>query len=126
MRSKGSKGALGSAAERHAQITLEARGYRFLASNWHCNAGELDLVMLDGDVLVFVEVKARRGDNAGRADDAVSAAKVRRMLAAAEWYVADHPEHQDRLWRCDLVAITIDPRKGTSHVNHYPNAIVAG
>lgn len=121
-----SKDALGVAGERHARIALEARGYRFLASNWHCSAGELDLVMLEGEDLVFVEVKTRRGDRAGRADDAVSPAKARRMLAAAEWYVSDHPEHQDRIWRCDLVAITIDTRSGAAHIHHYPNAIVTG
>lgn len=120
------KDALGVAGERHARIALEARGYRFLASNWHCSAGELDLVMLDGDDLVFVEVNARRGDRAGRADDAVSPAKARRMLTAAEWYVAEHPEHQARIWRCDLVAITIDTMSGAAHMNHYPNAILTG
>lgn len=121
-----SKDVLGIAGERHARITLEARGYRFLAGNWHCSAGELDLVMLEGEDLVFVEVKTRRGDRGGRADDAVSPAKAQRMLAAAEWYVAEHPEHQDRVWRCDLVAITIDPKSGVAQANHYPNAIVTG
>jgi putative endonuclease len=118
--------ALGKIGEHHARLTLEARGYRFVTHNWHCEAGELDLVMLDEDELVFVEVKTRRGDSAGRADDAVTSAKVRRMLAAAEWYVSDHPEHQERVWRCDLVAITVNPRSGAANATHYINAIVAG
>jgi putative endonuclease len=119
-------GELGTTGERHARLTLEARGYRFVAANWHCAAGELDLVLLDGEELVFVEVKARRGDRAGRADEAVSPAKARRMLAAAEWFIADHPEHQDRIWRCDLVAINVGPGTGTATARHYVNAIVEG
>lgn len=126
MPAKRSKDALGRAGERHARMTLEARGYGFVASNWHCAAGELDLVMLDGDLLVFVEVKSRRGERAGRADDAVSPAKARRMLAAAEWFVAEHAEHHHRTWRCDVVAISIEPVTGTAHANHYINAVVTG
>lgn len=120
------KDVLGAAGEHHARLALEARGYRLLSSNWHCTAGELDLVMLDGEALVFIEVKTRRGDHAGRADDAVSPAKARRMLLAAEWFVSEHPEHHNRIWRCDLMAITIDPKTGSARANHYVNAIITG
>jgi putative endonuclease len=126
MPAKKPKDALGPAGERHARIALEARGYQFITSNWHCAAGELDLVMRDGDDLVFVEVKTRRGQRAGRADDAITPAKARRMLAAAEWFVGYHPEHHDCIWRCDLVAISIDERTGTASANHYINVIVTG
>ena len=119
-------GALGATGERHARLMLEARGLRFIAANWRCAAGELDLVMEDGEELVFVEVKTRRGETAGRADDAISPAKARRMLAAAGWFVAAHPEHEDRVWRCDLVAITVDPATGRANTRHYVNAIVEG
>jgi putative endonuclease len=119
-------GALGAAGEHHARLLLEGRGYHLVTRNWRCSAGELDLVMLDGDELVFVEVKTRRGERAGRADEAVTPTKARRMLSAAEWFLADHPEHEDRIWRCDLVAITIHPRTGTAQAQHYVNAIVVG
>ncbi len=117
---------LGRLGERHARLVLEGHGYRFVTSNWHCLSGELDLVMLDGDELVFVEVKTRRGERAGRADDAISGAKARKLLATGEWFVAEHPDHQHRIWRVDLVAITIDPTSGVVSANHYINAIVAG
>jgi len=118
--------ALGQIGEHHARLTLEARGYAFIARNWNCAAGELDLVMLDGEELVFVEVKTRRGEQAGRADDAISASKAQRMLGAAEWFLAEHPAHQERVWRCDLMAITVDPRSGVATGRHYINAIVSG
>lgn len=120
------KDELGRLGERHARLVLEGRGYRLVTANWHCLSGELDLVMIDGDELVFVEVKTRRGERAGRADDAISGAKARKLLATGEWFVADHPEHQQRIWRVDLMAITIDPLTGATTANHYINAIVAG
>ena len=52
---------LGDQGEGHARRYLEARGLTFVAANWRCPAGELDLVMRDGDEIVFVEVKTRHG-----------------------------------------------------------------
>jgi putative endonuclease len=120
------KGELGRIGEHHARLKLQGLGYQFVTANWHCLAGELDLVMLDGDELVFVEVKTRRGDRAGRADDAISESKGEKLMAAGEWFVADHPEHQDRIWRIDLVAITVAPGTGLVTANHYINAVVSG
>ncbi|HWV24549.1 MAG TPA: YraN family protein [Thermomicrobiales bacterium] len=120
------KDELGHAGERHARLILEAQGYAYVASNWHCRAGELDLVMTHGDLLVFVEVKTRRGERAGRAEEAITTAKARKLLAAAEWFVGEHPEFHDRIWRCDIMAITIDERSGTATHRHIVNAIVAG
>ncbi len=116
---------LGPFGEELARRHLEAKGYRFVERNWRCRSGEIDLVMTEHDELVFVEVKARRGERSGRAEEAVSPAKVRRLLATGEWYLAEHPEHEERLWRCDLVAITIQP-VGPATIDHYINAIVEG
>ena len=116
---------LGKQGERIARGYLAARGYVFVAANWHCRAGELDLVMIDGDELVFAEVKTRRGERSGRAEEAVSSSKVVKVLAAAEWFLADHPELQERIWRCDIVAVTIRSG-GLPDIRHYVNAIVAG
>jgi putative endonuclease len=123
---RSAKDELGRTGEHHARLKLQAVGYFFVASNWQCLSGELDLVMLDGEELVFVEVKTRRGENAGRADDAISDSKADKLLTAGEWFVADHPEHQDRVWRIDLVAITIHPVTRAASVNHYVNAVVTG
>lgn len=120
------KDALGKTGEQHARLALEAQGYVFVAANWHCSAGELDLVMLDENELVFIEVKTRRGERAGRAAEAVTAEKARKMIAAAEWFVAVHPEFDDRIWRCDLVAITVHPATGVAITSHFINAIVTG
>jgi len=117
---------LGEAGERHARRYLEARGYRFLAGNWRCPAGELDLVMRDGDEVVAVEVKTRRGEGCGRAEEAISAAKRARLLVSAEWFVGSRPELADLVWRIDLVAITLGPDGSVQRVSHVVNAVGSG
>src|SRR3954463_4115682 len=79
------KDAVGAYGERVACAHLVEQGMVVLDRNWRCPAGELDLILRDGDALVFVEVKTRRGDRFGTPAEAVGEAKVRRLrrLAAA-------------------------------------------
>ncbi|HEU5434457.1 MAG TPA: YraN family protein, partial [Thermomicrobiales bacterium] len=86
---------LGAGGETYARRWLEARGGAFVAANWRCAVGEIDLVMRDGAELVFVEVKTRRGERSGRAEEAVTPAKARRLLASGAAFVAAHPEYAD-------------------------------
>jgi putative endonuclease len=116
---------LGSAGEALARSRLESLGGQFLAANWRCSAGELDLVMRDGDELVFVEVKLRRGEAMGRAEEAVSRAKGRKLMAAADAFLAEHPDLDDLIWRIDLVAVTLDARGAVARFTHWPNAVLA-
>lgn len=115
----------GRRGEDLARGYLESLGYTLVGRNWHCRAGEIDLIMRDGEEIVFVEVKTRHGERGGRAEEAISRAKSRKMLAAGEWYVMKHPEVHDLIWRCDLVAITVSPGYRPT-IAHYINAIVAG
>lgn len=115
----------GRRGENYALAFLERLGYSFLERNWHCRSGEIDLIMREQDEIVFVEVKTRHGDGAGRAEDAVPRSKSRKMLAAGEWYINTHPEYEDLVWRCDLIAITISPMI-PPELAHYINAIVIG
>lgn len=117
---------LGTAGEGHARRLLEANGYRFLDANWHCPDGELDLVLIDDAELVFVEVKTRRGEGFGSAEESVTPAKGRKLMAAAGWYLQAHPELGDPIWRVDLVAITLGGDGRVVRVSHIENAVNAG
>lgn len=73
---------LGRQAELLACEQLQRQGMRPLARNWRCRRGELDLVMLDGDTVVFVEVRRRRHEAWGGALESVDARKRQRLTAA--------------------------------------------
>lgn len=114
---------LGDLGERHARRFLEAAGYEFLAANWRCAGGELDLVMRDGDEIVFVEVKTRHGEDMGRAEESVSPAQVRRLLTAADDFLGAHPVLGDPVWRLDTVAITLGTDGTVRRLSHLVNAL---
>ena len=113
---------LGDAGERLARQQLESRGYSCLAEQWRCPHGELDLVMRQGEHLVFVEVKVRRGGLV-EAEQAVTPAQQRRLLATAQTFLDDHPDLQDLTWRVDLFGITLDRSGRITRISHLENAI---
>jgi len=112
---------LGRRGEELAARHLTARGYQIVARNWRCEAGELDLVALDGDCLAFVEVRARRGGALGSPEESVTPAKQSRLIALAEAYVQAHDWPGQ--WRIDVVAVEMDGRGRVLRVDHYENAV---
>ncbi|HSP59407.1 MAG TPA: YraN family protein [Halomonas sp.] len=96
--------ARGEAIERIAASWLVKRGLKLLACNQHAKGGELDLVMQDGDTLVFVEVKHRTTSRHGHPLETVTLAKQRRLVKAALFYL-----QRNRLscpCRFDVLAVT--------------------
>ncbi|MCC6355053.1 MAG: YraN family protein [Verrucomicrobiae bacterium] len=83
----GDTGARGSFGERAAAAFLRTRGYRILTRRFAAGGGEIDLVCRHGEVLAFVEVKARSRDDFGRPAEAVTAKKRRRIAKAALAYL---------------------------------------
>lgn len=117
---------VGSAAEQHVRSYLEGLGYVFRHANWRFGHGELDLVMDDGDELVFVEVKARRSEAAGRAEEGLGKKQQGTLLRTAEMYALTVAGAQGRYWRIDLVAISLGYDGDVRDVVHYKNAVVVG
>ena len=72
----------GAAAEDRALRFLQGHGLRLIARNWRCKAGELDLVLSDGDTVVVAEVRSRRSGDFGTAAETVDASKQRKLLRA--------------------------------------------
>jgi putative endonuclease len=75
--------------------------------NWRCPAGEIDIVARDGEEIVFVEVKTRRSERAGTAEEAVSAAKQKRVARVAMSYLKEAHEPPDTQVRFDVIAIKV-------------------
>lgn len=108
--------ALGAYGEALAARQLVADGMVLLDRNWRCEAGEIDLVLRDGDVLVVCEVKTRSSLACGSPHEAVTVRKVDRMRRLALRWVEDHGVSPADV-RLDYVAV-VRPRRGPSVVDH--------
>lgn len=79
---------LGQTAEARAEAWLRGQGLTPVTRNWRCRFGEIDLIMRDGETLVFVEVRLRNHRDFGDGLASVTPAKQKKLLAAARAYLA--------------------------------------
>ncbi|SFB70812.1 YraN family protein [Massilia yuzhufengensis] len=89
--------------EQTALLHLKRHGLVLIEENFRCKGGEIDLVMRDGDTLVFVEVRQRADRAHGGALASITPAKIRRLVRAAEFYLLRFPVTPP--CRFDVVAI---------------------
>lgn len=95
----------GARFEQQARLFLEKQGLTFVAANQSFKCGELDLIMLDQQTLVFVEVRQRKNDHFGSAIESVDWHKQQKWLEAANLWLAQHNQSlEDTDCRFDLVA----------------------
>jgi putative endonuclease len=85
------------------------RGYRLVARNWRCRLGELDLVLVRGDTLVFCEVKTRRGSAYGGGYEAVTWRKRAKVRALAEAFLQGSGARPGAV-RFDVASVALGPR----------------
>jgi putative endonuclease len=96
----------GDLAEQRAARYLTARGLRLLAVNLRCKAGEIDLLMRDGSVLVFVEVRSRSNTRFGGALASVGHRKRDRLIRTARYFL--HTTWQGEVPRCRFDVVAFD------------------
>lgn len=102
--SKPSTVSVGEEMERLAESFLMRQGLRLVARNHRCRFGEIDLILRDAAILVFVEVRFRRSTRFGSPAETVDNRKQRRLIAAASHYLHSHPSVLP--CRFDVVAIS--------------------
>ncbi len=105
---------LGLSAEMRAAAWLLAKGYRIVARRWKSPVGEIDIVARRRETLVFVEVKAR--DHLDAAAEAITPRQRQRIVAAAEAWLAGHPDDVMREMRFDVVLVA--PRRLPRHLTN--------
>lgn len=104
----------GAAVEAAARDHLQRAGLQPLAHNANYRGGELDLVMLDphgreGQTLVFVEVRYRRGNGFGGGAGSIDAGKRRRLIHAAQLFLLGHPQYAALTCRFDVIDASGEP-----------------
>lgn len=113
----------GAEGERIAKEYLKNNGLIFLAANWNCKVGEIDLIFADGDVRVLVEVRTRSNTTFGDGDETVFIQKQKKLIRAAKYY-----QQKENYWgdiRFDVVSIILDTGT-TPTITHIPDAFDTG
>lgn len=98
------KRAIGTEYETVAAKHLERLGYRIVARNYRCRAGEIDLIARHGAYLVFIEVKYRADARNGYGAEAVDCRKQERIVRAARWYLMEKHIPENQPCRFDVVS----------------------
>ncbi len=115
--------AIGKKGEELARSFLITQGYRILENNWRYRRAEVDIIAMDGEILVFVEVKTRTDDKFGRPEEFITLKKEQFMADAASAYM----EQIGHDWeiRFDFVAILL---QGDQHaeIEHFKDAFFPG
>lgn len=103
---KTDKQEIGGRGEELARRYLEQKGFRFIAANWKCKAGEIDVIMEKEGGLIFVEVRTRKPTSYGAGYETVAWQKQKKLSRAGRWYIQSTKWRGDA--RFDVVSITDD------------------
>ncbi|MFH1354446.1 MAG: YraN family protein [bacterium] len=114
---KGSTQAIGRRGEQIARHYLEKLGLKFVAANWLCKTGEVDLIMQAGSTRVFVEVRMRAPTSYGEGFETVAWEKQRKLIRTAQYY-----QQKEDWWgdvRFDVVSIVMmEPGPEIEHIEY--------
>ncbi len=111
---------LGKKGENFAADYLKRHGFRIIDRNFKGRYGELDIIALDGKILVFIEVKTRIGRTFGMPEEAVTPRKLREVIQTAQYYKLLHPELSDSL-RIDVIGIELNVDETIKYFHHIRN-----
>lgn len=115
---------LGKEIENLAGAYLKQQGLKLVTVNYRCKMGEVDLIMWDSEILVFIEVRFRRNANYGDGVATINSSKQRRIKKAAVHYLQQHNLYDKVACRFDVISVA-SASKFDSH-NEQPDGHRAG
>lgn len=115
--------ALGVWAEQHAKNILEQAGYQVLEQNFHSRYGEIDIIAVQGDVLIFVEVKARSITKMGKAIEVITVQKQLKIYKTALKYIQDYADFDRFYYRFDVICIDFK-NEFAKNLQHVPANVI--
>ena len=112
---------LGDWGEKLAKKYLEKIGYQIIDQKWRKKEGEIDLIALDKNVLVFIEVKTRKSDKFGTPAESITEKKQEKMVKCIQRYLEENCQCQQLQIRLDIILIKMNKRK--VHLEHLKNPV---
>ena len=116
---------LGELGEKAARGYIERTGLTILDTNFRCPYGEMDIIALKGDCVVFLEVRTRTSHDLGRPEESITPSKEKRLIATAQTYLQSRTDLPCD-WQIDLGAVDIDQRGRISRIQRIENAVSSG
>jgi putative endonuclease len=116
---------VGAWGEAIAARYLAERGYTVRDRNWRAGHGELDVVAERAGIIVFVEVRTRRSDLFGSAEESITPRKRAMLIETAQRYLDAH-HLSEAQWQIDVIAIDLDDRNAVRRLEHYESAVEGG
>ena len=101
----------GKIAEEFAANYLIRQGLKLIARNFHCRFGEIDLIGLEQDTLIFTEVRYRKNEKHLAVVETIDQRKCRKLIITSKYFLNKHRTYQSHQCRFDVIAITGDINK---------------
>ncbi len=117
--------AKGDRIEQQVELYLQQQGLQPVTRNYNTPGGEIDLIMLDRNTLVFVEVRFRRSNRFGSAAESIDYPKQQRIINTAAHFLQHHPKHHNRSCRFDVAACQPDNSGDSLQIQWLSNAFDA-
>ena len=109
----------GRMGEAIAKKYLENNGYRLVEQNYRTRYAEIDLIAYDKDVLVFIEVRTKVGEQFGTPEETINKNKINRLIRNAKAYIAI--KNCQKECRIDALCVVLDDNRKVKRINHYKN-----
>jgi putative endonuclease len=121
---KQTKSAIALTGETLAAGFLENSGFKLICRNYHSAYGEIDIIALDDNELVFVEVKTRTGSTFRIAEDSVSLKKQQKLTLTAMKFLEERHDFGNMTCRFDVISILYCSQQDTYNIKHLKNAFL--
>jgi len=115
----------GQAYERIATNYLKQKGLVLVENNYHCRFGEIDLIMMQQDILCFIEVKYRKGSDFGGAAATIHRKKQQKIIKTAQIYLSQNSRFKNQNCRFDAIIIQQPAIGNNMDLNWIQNAFYA-
>ncbi len=99
---------------------LKKNGLKIVKRNFNCKVGEIDIIMTNNDILIFIEVKYRKDSHWVSAVESVTKSKQRKIIKAAQLYLLKNKKYQD--WNCRFDVVSIQGDKANPQINWIKHA----
>lgn len=113
------KRTLGTVYEQKAAVYLKENGFQVLELNYYCRQGEIDIIGIHQDCLVFVEVKYRKDSQNGYPEEAVDIKKQIKICRTSDYFRLTHPQYGSLQIRYDVVAMCRESLKWYQNAFNY-------